>query len=69
MAGYIRKTRKWSVTWLIIWAIMYLLVILAYPRNPSIWGGWLPSSLVTTFGLMVVAFVLGKIFCKQRFKS
>lgn len=69
MAGYIRKGRQWSVTWWIIWGIMYLLVILAYPSSPSVWGGWLPSSIVVTFGLMVVAFILAKIFCNQRFRS
>ncbi len=69
MAAYIKKAKQWSVRWLIIWGIMYLLVILAYPGSPSVWGGWLPSSIVITFGLMVVAFVVGKIFCNQRFKS
>ena len=69
MAQYIKKGFRWSFVWWIIWVVMFVLVILAYPSSPSMIGGWFPSSIITTFGLMVVVFVLGKIFCNQRFKQ
>ena len=68
MQEYIKKSKQWKVAWLIVWAIMYLLVILAYPAKPSVWFGWMPSSVMITFGLMVATLVLGYAFCKQRFK-
>jgi hypothetical protein len=57
------------MTWLIVWVIMYVLVIVAYPASPSLWFGWMPDSVITTFGLMVVTLILGYFFCKQRFKT
>ena len=69
MQAYISKSSGWKVAWLIVWVVMYLLVILVYPSNPSIWFGWMPSSVVITFGLMVVSLILGYVFCKQRFES
>ena len=48
---------------------MYLLAILIYPDDPSIWFGWLPSSVVTTFGLMVASLIFGYLFAKQRFSQ
>jgi len=68
MQEYIKKSKQWKVSWLVVWAIMYLLVILAYPANPSLWFGWMPGSVISTFGLMVVTLILGYVFCKQRFK-
>jgi len=68
MREYIKMSKQWNVTWFVIWVIVYLAAILAYPAAPAAWFGWLPSSVVITFGLMVVSFVLGYIFCKQRFK-
>ena len=69
MAEFIRKGRKWGMTWLIIWGIMFAAVIVAYPCKPSFWGGWFPSSVVITFGLMVAVYILARIFCDQRFRS
>jgi hypothetical protein len=68
MQEYIKMSKQWKLTWLVIWVVMYLLVILAYPSEPAIWFGWMPSSVIITFGLMVVTLILGYIFCKQRFK-
>ncbi|GEM_PF-6341509 len=67
MTTFIKKKRQWWITWLVVWIVMYLLAILIYPDNPSIWFGWLPSSVVTTFGLMVISLILGYLFSKQRF--
>ena len=64
--GYIKKSKQWSIGWLIVWAVFYLVAIAVYPSDPSNWFGWLPSSVVITFGLMLVSFVVGWIFCKQR---
>ena len=69
MPEYIKKGKKWITTWTIIWALMFVLVILSYPANPSILFGWLLSSVLTLFGLMVITFVLAMIFCRQRFKA
>ena len=69
MQAYITKSKNWKVAWLIIWAVMYLLVILAYPSNPSLWFGWMSGSVLTTYGLMVISLILGYLFCKQRFKE
>jgi hypothetical protein len=69
MQEYIKKSKPWKLAWLLVWAVMYLLVILAYPSKPSIWFGWMPGSVITTFGLMVVTLILGYVFCKQRFKT
>ena len=69
MQPFISKSKQWWMTWLIVWIIMYLFVIFAYPSSPSIWFGWVPSSLITTFGLMVVTLILAYLFCKQRFKA
>lgn len=68
MQAYIKKSKNWKMAWLIIWAVMYLLAIIAHPTSPSVWFGWLPSSVFTTFGLMIVTLVLGYVFCKQRFE-
>jgi hypothetical protein len=68
MKAYIKMSQQWTITWLVIWVVVYLAALFAYPSDPSIWFGWLPSSVVITFGLMVVTFFLGYIFCKQRFK-
>lgn len=67
MATFIKKKRQWWITWLIVWIVMYLLAIFIYPIDPAIWFGWLPSSVVTTFGLMIASLVLGYLFSKQRF--
>ncbi|MEW5724003.1 MAG: hypothetical protein AB1896_12915 [Thermodesulfobacteriota bacterium] len=67
MAGHIAKSKPWWTVWLLIWAVMYLVVILVYPSEPSIWFGWVPSSVIITFGLMVVSLILGYVFAKQRF--
>ena len=69
MQPFISKSKQWCMTWLIVWVIMYLLVIVAYPASPSLWFGWMPGSVITTFGLMVVTLILGYFFCKQRFKT
>ena len=69
MTAFIKKKRQWWITWLVVWIVMYLLAILMYPGNPSIWFGWLPSSVVTTFGLMVISLILGYLFSKQRFSQ
>ena len=69
MQPFISKSKQWWMTWLIVWVIMYLLVIVAYPASPSLWFGWMPDSVITTFGLMVVTLILGYLFCKQRFKT
>ena len=68
MQEYIKKSKQWKVAWLVVWAIMYLLVILAYHAKPSVLSGWMPSSVMITFGLMVATLILGYVFCKQRFK-
>ncbi len=68
MREYINTSKRWRISWLTIWIIMYLAVIVAYPSDPSLWFGWLPSSVMITFGLMIITLVLGYIFCKQRFK-
>ena len=65
--GYIKKSKQWAIGWLVVWAVFYLVAIAAYPSEPSNWFGWLPSSVAITFGLMVVSFIVGWIFCKQRF--
>ncbi len=67
MQEYIRMSKQWKLIWLVVWVIMYLLVILAYPSEPSVWFGWMPSSVVITFGLMLVTLFLGYFFSKQRF--
>jgi hypothetical protein len=69
MGPFIRRSKQWCITWLVIWVIMYLLVIIVYPASPSLWFGWMPDSVITTFGLMVVTFILGYIFSLQRFKK
>ena len=67
MPEYIRKSRQWWTTWILIWAVIYLVAIIVYPSNPSTWFGWLPSSVFISFGLMVVSLILGHLFSKQRF--
>lgn len=67
MSEHIKKSPRWWVTWVIIWVVMYILALVSYPADPSIWFGWVPSSVIITFGLMVVSLILGYIFSKQRF--
>ena len=69
MAEYIKKGKNWGISWLVIWGIMFAVVIVAYPSKPSFWGGWFPSTVGITFGLMIAAYILARIFCDQRLKS
>jgi hypothetical protein len=69
MPEYVKKGKNWITAWTIVWALMFVLVIWAYPSSPSVWFGWLPSSVVILFGLMVITFVLAMLFCRQRFRA
>lgn len=56
------QKKKTGSIWYIIWLAIILAVILVYPGKTSFVGGWLPWSMIITFGLMWVIFIAAAYF-------
>lgn len=59
------SNNKSSGKWVWIWLIIGVVVLLAYPGKTSFIAGWLPWSMIITFGLMWVVFVAAAYFSKE----
>jgi hypothetical protein len=54
-----------SKKWLNIWIIVAVISMAYYPVRTSFIGGWMPWSVVLSFGWMWVVFVIAILFCRS----
>ncbi len=69
---YADMPRKLSgKTWAIIWVIIGILCLVVYPstKYSLLLGGWLPITVVLTFGLMFVITIVGTLFAADIMKG
>lgn len=51
--------------WITVWAILSFLTFLVYPGQTSFINEWLPLSVLTNYGMMVVLFIVAWFFTKD----
>jgi hypothetical protein len=59
-----QKKRKLSKAWIWIWLAVSVVTMAYYPLRTSFIRGWVPWSMVISFGWMWVIFVIGILFCR-----
>lgn len=59
------QQKKSSAKWYPIWMVIILAVLLAYPGKTG-FAGWLPWSMIITFGLMWVIYIAAAVFAKEQ---
>jgi hypothetical protein len=58
----LRKKFLSKGSWVVVWLVLAALMFLVYPGQTSFIAGWIPVSMVLTFGLMLVFFIVSIFF-------